>query len=342
MAVKRSWQRFAIPLTIIFMILMLWSVFPSRTEAKAFESCETPLSEKKEKKEPKLPIYEHLSDAKVTLRNGHTMPLIGFGTAGLSNTLAAVDVAIDAGFRLIDTAAEEAVWYRNEAQIGHYLSTSPIRREQIFLTTKLHPNQLGFSSTQQAILKSLENLKTSYIDLYLIHYPFCWGDICNQQPQGTWEESWRAMEEGVHLGRIRAIGVSNFHLSDLERLMEVAQIKPDVLQNWFDPMKQHRALRRFCEHHGIVFQAYSLLGTQHLAQGHAINPVLEDETVKAIAEKYQKSPANVIIRWALQLGIPVLPRSNNPLHIRENIQLDDYHLTEEEMEAMDQIDSRKR
>jgi len=267
------------------------------------------------------------------------MPNFGLGLAGVQHPEIVLQAAYDAGYHLFDTAAQEAVWYQNEIDLGKFIATK--NRDAFFITTKLHPNHLGYESTKKAIHQSLTNLKTNYIDLYLIHYPFCWGDICSETPKGTWKESWRAMENEMRLGRIRAIGVSNFHLPDLEELMKVADILPDVVQAWFDPFHQEKEVRQFCALHKIIFQAYSLLGTQYEAQGRGPNPVLTNPQILKIAENHSKSPAAIVLKWALVRGIAVIPRSNSPEHIKENYHLDDFSISDEELTTLDELDGRK-
>jgi len=190
------------------------------------------------------------------------MPLIGFGTAALSDH-SALDEAYNAGYRMFDTASDTGPWYRTEIPIGNLLvHPEENDREELFLITKLHPQDHGGNSSINSFQQSLTNLQTVYLDLFLIHFPECWGDLCKTKPVGTWKDTWVAVEHLYRNKRIRAIGVSNFNLHQLKELDKIAKIKPQVLQTWYDPFHRDEALINYCKSKDIQVMAYSSLGSQ--------------------------------------------------------------------------------
>ncbi|KAJ9458558.1 D-galacturonate reductase [Diplonema papillatum] len=254
--------------------------------------------------------------------HGYEMPIIGFGTAGLGgNTKQAVLSALEIGYRHIDTA-EAVEWYR-EDQVGQALKeylNRKIQRSELFVTTKLHPKNLGEKATTASIRASIDNLGLDYIDLYLVHYPRCFGNLCSHQPEGTFRDSWKAMEAAVAQGLIRSIGVSNFGVAELKQLLSFARIPPAVLQAHSDPLDQNNAVQLYCRSKHIQFVAYSSLGTQQVMRARGgQNPVLSDPFLKKLEEKYDVSSAVVVLRWALQTGQVVIPRSRNPAHMAQNL-----------------------
>eukprot|EP00892_Ulva_mutabilis_P002770 jgi/Ulvmu1/12494/UM009_0147.1 len=255
----------------------------------------------------------------VSLWNGLLMPTVGFGTAGLaSESSNAVLAAINAGYRHIDSA-EAREWYREDL-LGKALSMSPVPRDQIFITTKVHPKHLGYKSTIEAVTASLSDLKTTYVDLLLLHYSHCFGALCKSAPDGTWKDSWRAMEELTRQGRVLAIGVSNFHIPQLVELVEMSSIPPMVIQGHSDPFTQSLAVRRLALSLGIQYTAYSSLGTQHHHLDGGINPVLGNSALAHISARLGVSTAQVVLKYTLGTGQIVLPRSQNPVHINESLQ----------------------
>ena len=180
------------------------------------------------------------ADAYVTLRSGGRMPLVGFGTAGLGEgTAAAVHAALDAGYRLLDSA-QAREWYREDL-VGEGLAASGVARADVFLTSKVHPRHLGPTATPARLQHSLRELRTDYLDLLLLHYPECWGDLCGGvQPEGTWRDGWRALEAMRASGAVRALGVSNFDARQLRELLDFAAVPPDVVQAHSDPFSQAR------------------------------------------------------------------------------------------------------
>jgi len=246
--------------------------------------------------------------------------------------------AIEAGYRLFDTAQAKE-WYL-EAELGEALEMSGANRSSLFITTKLHPRDLGETSTLAAFPRSLSNLRTTYLDAFLLHYPRCFGSLCGPAPaEGTWKDSWRALEALYERGEVRAIGVSNFGTPELKELIEsVARIRPHVVQSWMDPLHQERPLREFCRAHGILFQAYSTLGTQWAGRGVKVNPVLRHPVIGGIASKVLRSAAQVTLRWALQHGVAIIPRSSKPAHMAASLRLFDFELSPAQMNAIDALD----
>lgn len=275
----------------------------------------------------------------VVLNSGARMPRVGFGTAALGDgTAEAVKWALEAGYRSIDSA-QAREWYREDL-VGRAIAESGVPREDLFLTSKLHPRHLGRETTTRQLDKSLRDLGTEYLDLFLLHYPQCWGRLCDGvEPEGTWRDSWRAMEALVAAGKIRSIGVSNFDLAQLRELREFAVVQPAVVQRNSDVFSADADVRLFCTAEGWQYEAYSSLGSQWMMRGHRENPVLKHETVTAIAERRGAAPAKVVLRWALQKGQVVIPRSSDRRRIADNLSvLEMEPLTEEEMDALDALD----
>ncbi|MFD6347366.1 aldo/keto reductase [Streptomyces roseolus] len=255
----------------------------------------------------------------VKLNNGVEIPQLGFGVFQVPDdaTAAAVTAALDAGYRSIDTAAV----YGNEAGVGRALAASGIAREELFVTTKLWNADQGYDATLRAFDAGLATLGLDYVDLYLIHWPAPARDL--------YRDSWRALERLAEEGRIRAAGVSNFQPGHLRRLLDGATLTPVVNQIELHPALQQSELRAFHGEHGIATEAWS-----PLAQG----AVLDDPAIAAIAAAHGKSPAQVVIRWHLQLGNVVIPKSVTPARIRANIDVFDFVLTDEEMAAIAGLD----
>ena len=251
----------------------------------------------------------------VTLNNGVEIPQLGFGVFQVpdAETTAAVTEALRAGYRSVDTAAI----YGNEAGTGKALADSGIAREDLFVTTKLWNADQGHDATLRAFDASLAALGLDYVDLYLIHWPTPARDL--------YRESWKAIERLVADGRVRAAGVSNFQPDHLRRLTDGASIVPAVNQIELHPGLQQAELRALHAELGIATEAWS-----PLAQG----AVLKDEAIVTIAGRHGKSPAQVVLRWHLQLGNVVIPKSVTPQRIRENLDVFDFTLSEEEMAAI--------
>ncbi|AZP21876.1 aldo/keto reductase [Streptomyces aquilus] len=255
----------------------------------------------------------------VTLNNGIEIPQLGFGVFQVPDpeTAAAVTSALEAGYRSIDTAAI----YGNEAGVGQALAASGIARDELFVTTKLWNADQGYDATLKAFDASLAKLGLDFVDLYLIHWPTPARDL--------YRESWRAIERLAGEGRVRAAGVSNFQPAHLRRLLDGSPLVPAVNQIELHPGLQQRELRELHAESGIVTEAWS-----PLAQG----AVLGEPVLTSIAERYGKSPAQVVLRWHLQLGNVVIPKSVTPSRIRENADVFDFALTDEEMTAIAGLD----
>ncbi|MFH9478473.1 aldo/keto reductase [Streptomyces anulatus] len=259
----------------------------------------------------------------VTLNNGVTIPQLGFGVFQVPDdeTTAAVSAALEAGYRSIDTAAI----YGNEVGVGRALAASGLPREELFVTTKLWNADQGYDATLAAFDASLAKLGLDHVDLYLIHWPTPAHDL--------YPESWRALEKLAADGRIRAAGVSNFQPAHLRRVLEAGTLVPAVNQIELHPGLQQAELRAFHAEHGIATEAWS-----PLAQG----ALLKEEALVAIAERHGKSPAQVVLRWHLQLGNVVIPKSVTPERIRQNIDVFDFELSAADMDAVAALDRGMR
>ncbi|AZN39026.1 aldo/keto reductase [Paenibacillus albus] len=268
---------------------------------------------------------KHLQDT-TTLNNGVAMPWLGLGVFQVEEgqeLIDAVKEAIRFGYRSIDTAAI----YNNEAGVGQAiaeaLKETPVSREELFITSKVWNADLGYESTLAAFETSLKKLGLEYLDLYLIHWPV----------KGKYKEAWRALEQLYKAGRIRAIGVSNFHVHHLQDLMADAEIMPMVNQVELHPRLSQGELIKFCADNRIQIEAWS-----PLAQGQ----LLDDPTLQEIAAKHGKSIAQVILRWDLQHGVVTIPKSTKAHRIAENASVFDFELTAEEMARIDGLNRNLR
>jgi len=259
----------------------------------------------------------------IALHDGIEMPQLGFGVFQVppEETQRAVELAIQAGYRHIDTAAA----YRNEKGVGAALAASGLPREDYFVTTKLWNSQQGHESTLVAFEASLERLGLDHVDLYLIHWPV--------PTEGRFLDTWRAFEQIHREEAARTIGVSNFRIEDLKLLDRETEARPTVNQVELHPRMQQADLRAWNAEHGIATEAWS-----PLAQG----VLLDDETIGDIAARHGKSPAQAILRWHLQLGNVVIPKSVTPERIRENIDIFDFELSGEDLAAIGSLDSGRR
>jgi methylglyoxal/glyoxal reductase len=266
-------------------------------------------------------VLTNLKDT-TTLHNGVKMPWVGLGVFKVTDgeeVVQSVKAAIKNGYISIDTAAI----YKNEEGVGQAIKESGVPREELFITTKLWNADQGYESTLEAFETSMNKLGLEYLDLYLIHWP----------GKDKYKETWRAFEKLYKEGRVRAIGVSNFLVHHLEDLMSTAEIKPMVNQVEFHPHLTQKELLAFCEKEGIQLEAWS-----PLKQGQLLNePVLED-----IAHKYNKSVAQVILRWDLQHGVVTIPKSIKEHRIIENADIFDFELSAEDMDKIDGLNQDSR
>jgi 2,5-diketo-D-gluconate reductase A len=259
----------------------------------------------------------------VTLEDGVGIPQLGFGVFQVppEETQRVAEEALAVGYRHLDTAAA----YRNEAGVGAAFACSGLRREEVFITTKLWNREQGFDSTLRAFEASRLRLGCDYVDLYLIHWPV--------PAQGRFVDTWRAFERIQAEGGARTIGVSNFRIEDLQRLEAETEVRPTVNQVELHPQHQQVALRAWHAEHGIATEAWS-----PLAQGGA----LSNPTLMRIGARHLKTAAQVILRWHIQLGNVVIPKSVTPERIRENFELFDFELGEDDMAEIGRLDVARR
>jgi 2,5-diketo-D-gluconate reductase A len=257
------------------------------------------------------------------LHDGVEMPQLGFGVFQIppEETQEKVEEALGVGYRHVDTAAA----YGNEAGVGAAIAATGVRREDVFVTTKLWNSEQGYDSTLRAFEKSIERLGTGHVDLYLIHWPLPARDL--------FLETWRAFERIQEEGGARSIGVSNFRVEDIERIESEAEQRPTVNQIELHPRLQQPELRAWLAEHEIATEAWS-----PLAQG----DLLEDGTIETVAAHHDRTPAQAILRWHLQIGNVVIPKSSSPERIRENFEVFDFELSEDDMAALERLDSGER
>jgi diketogulonate reductase-like aldo/keto reductase len=265
-----------------------------------------------------------MQDNGFKLNNGTTLPAIGFGTWQILPDAAAEKAVADAlniGYRHIDTAKI----YANEKGVGRAIAAAGIKREQIFVTTKLWNEDQKYDSALRAVDESLSRLALEYVDLYLIHWP----------QNGTRQDAWRAMQDIYRSGKAKAVGVSNYTVRHLEELRSQSELVPAVNQVEFHPyiFAQQQELLIYCQEKGIVVEAYSPLARH----SRDIDP-----HIAKIAKACNKTPSQVILRWCLQHGTVPLPRSTNPEHIRENFEIFDFELSGSDMEQLDSLSDGER
>jgi diketogulonate reductase-like aldo/keto reductase len=258
----------------------------------------------------------------VNLNDGNKIPLVGFGTYKCTEEegIASVKAALNQGYSLLDTASV----YGNEEAVGKGIKKSDLAREDVYITTKLWRENLGYQSAKIEFQKSLERLEVDYIDLYLIHWP------ANEKNYDNWQkanaDSWRAMEELQAEGKIKSIGVSNFFEEHLKSLMQTAKVMPAINQIEFHPGYWQSELVTYCKNQNITVESWS-----PLARG----KVLENETLIKIAKNHNKSVSQICLRWIIQHEVIVIPKSSTPERIKENIDLFTFELSSEEMKQID-------
>lgn len=250
----------------------------------------------------------------ITLNNGVCLPLIGLGVFKMDSaqTQKAVEWALGQGYRLIDTAAV----YGNEEAVGRAIAQSSISRQELFITTKVWNTNQGYTAAKQACDKSLQRLGLDYVDCYLIHWPV----------PGSRLDTWRALEELYAEGKCRSIGVSNYTIHHLDELLSASQIVPVLNQVEFSPFLYQKELLEYCHAHGIQLQAYA-----PLTRGTRLN----DRCIVEIAQKYNRTCAQVLLRWALQHKVAVIPKSTHSERIRENADIFSFELSTQDMLTLD-------
>ena len=255
----------------------------------------------------------------ITLNDGNKIPQFGLGVFQISGDEKTKEACLEAfklGYRHVDTAHA----YQNERGVGQAVKESGIPREEIWITTKLWPSEYGEGKTAKAIDKMLERLQTDYIDLLLLHQQF-----------GDYLGAWKDMEKAVAEGKVKSIGLSNFESERLEEVLAAATINPSVLQVECHPYYQQNDLKKRIAPYNTVIESWYPLG-------HGDAALIEEPVFTKLAEKYGKTNAQIILRWHIQEGIIVFPKSSNPVHIKENIDIFDFELTEEEMNEIRQLD----
>ncbi|MEH6986491.1 aldo/keto reductase [Cytobacillus firmus] len=256
------------------------------------------------------------------LANGVNMPRVGLGVFKVEKEeelITAVKAAIEIGYRSIDTAAI----YGNEEWVGEAIRQSGCNREELFITSKVWNSDQGYEATLKAFNTSLEKMGLEYLDLYLIHWPV----------EGKYTETWRALEDLYKEGKIKAIGVSNFQISHLENLLKAAEVKPMINQIELHPKLAQTELRAFAAKHNMHIEAWA-----PLMQG----GLFENEVLTEMAKKHGKSIAQIVLRWHLQNGIIVIPKSTKPHRIEENAGLFDFELSQPDMELINSLDEHLR
>lgn len=256
-----------------------------------------------------------------TLNNGVEMPLLGLGVYDMyhQEAVQAVQWALAIGYRLMDTAA----MYRNESEIGRAIRQSSVPRDEIFITTKVHDAEQGYDKTLRAFEQSLRTLNCEYIDLYLVHWPL----------KATRRDTWMALERLYADGKVRAIGVANYLIPFLEELNGYATIVPALNQVEFSPYLYLKDLLKYCQERKIQLQAYS-----PLVRGQRLG----DPKLVQLAQKYGKSPSQMILRWALQHGVSTIPKSVNQQRLQENFDVFDFEMTPGDLALMDSFNENLR
>ena len=250
------------------------------------------------------------------LSNGVKIPAIGFGTyksGSDDETAKIVKYALEKGYRHIDTAA----FYDNEVGIGNGIKESGVKREEVFLVTKLWNDDHGYENTIKAFNKSLEKLKVDYIDLYLIHWP----NKLNS-------ETWRAFEHLYEIGKVKAIGVCNFKIGHLEELMKSAKIKPMVNQVEVHPLNSKNNMVDYCNEHNIQLVAWS-----PIMRG----KIFSNELIMSLSEKYKKTIVQIVLRWHIERGVVPIPKSSNEERIKENFDIFDFNISSEDINAINSL-----
>jgi len=256
----------------------------------------------------------------LTMNNGRTIPVLGYGVFQMTSAEVAAHLpeAIAAGYRHIDTANA----YFNEVAVGRVVASSPVAREDLFITSKLFPQSYPYAQCGKDIDATLERLGTGYVDLLLLH-----------QPYGEYVSAWRAMEEAVEAGKVRSIGLSNFSAAKVHEILDVARIAPAVLQVEAHPYWNQHALKAALADTGVVFEAWYPLG-------HGDRTLLAEPALTGPAARYGKTAAQVVLRWHIQEGNVTFPKTLNPRHVADNLDIFDFTLTGEEVAAINALPQR--
>ena len=256
----------------------------------------------------------------LTMNNGRTIPVLGYGVFQMTSAEVAAHLpeAIAAGYRHIDTANA----YFNEVAVGRVVASSPVAREDLFITSKLFPQSYPYAQCGKDIDATLERLGTGYVDLLLLH-----------QPYGEYVSAWRAMEEAVEAGKVRSIGLSNFSAAKVHEILDVARIAPAVLQVEAHPYWNQHALKAALADTGVVFEAWYPLG-------HGDKALLAEPALTEPAARYGRTAAQVVLRWHLQEGNVTFPKTLNPQHMADNLDIADFALTEDETARINALPQR--
>lgn len=255
------------------------------------------------------------------LNNGNKIPMLGYGVFEIpdKDCTDCVLRAIKHGYRHIDTAQI----YGNEAGVGRAISTCGIPRGELYITSKVWVKEFGYEKTLKSIDLSLEKLQTDYIDLMLLHRPYF--DYLN---------AWKALEKALEEGKVKAIGISNFTIKQTKEILEIAKVKPAVNQIELHPYFGQKKLKEFLIENGIAVEAWYPLG-------HGNKKLLNNKLLKSLAEKYKKTPSQIILRWHVQGGNIIFPKTRSDAHMQENLEIFSFELSKEDMNAIDALDKNK-
>ena len=256
--------------------------------------------------------------------------MLGLGSAAQLKEDAVRHALVELDYRLVDTASMDAPWYKNEDKIGEIIRSNDLKRT-VFITTKMHAFNQGYDYAWRSFQASKANLGP--IDLYLLHYTHCMNpDGCD----GTWKDSWRALEDLYMKNEVKAIGLSNVFPAHVQEIVAEARVIPHVIQNRFDLFNQDRQVVHLCRKHHIFYQGYSTLGGQYWNR--EVNPVLTNPVVQEIANELEVHPSQVVLKWAVQQHIGVLPRSQNFDRLKLNSQVWSFYLSETHLKKLNELD----
>jgi len=292
---------------------------------------------------------------KMPLNSGHSLPQLGLGTwqSKVGEVGEAVKISLQEGYRHLDCA----MGYANHDEIGNVLSeafkSGQVKREDVFITSKIWNTFHSYGKARAAIDTMLKDLQLTYLDLCLIHWPMGYNEEDGFMPKDEngkmiyadtdYLDTWKAMEEAVKAGKVRSIGLSNFNTKQIDRVISKCTIKPAVLQVEVHPYLQQTPLLEYCKKNGIVMTAFSpLANNTHMFRQEGQPNLLEDKVISNIAQKHKKTPAQVALRWAIQRGTVAIPKSTRQQRLQENIDVFDFQLTAEDMEAIKGLDRNFR